>query len=123
MKFLLPSRTTQFLPLWLIIVMIVGVVLTPTVEAKRILSNNGTGGSTEGDPLDANDYGTGGGGLIGDDIQSNHGGAIAGGGLLIPVPARDATVFLVVDFQGTIPVIRVVKLSHASAMVEAPDAR
>lgn len=99
------------------------LVVIPPAQAVMYL-RGGSDQPTEGDPLDANDFSTGGDGLIDDIIQDSFAAPVTGGDdLVIAVPVRDAVVYLLVDFQDGIPVLRFVKVPGASSLVEASDAR
>jgi hypothetical protein len=106
----------------LVAILGLGFVCAPTAMGVRYLSD-GTDDSVEGDPLDANDYGSGGGGLIGGDVQDNNKANISGGGIIIAGPARESRVYLIVDFRGTIPVLQVVRIPGAVLLAEDRDAR
>ena len=116
-------KTSRFLPLGLVILMIAGLIFAPSAQAIRYLSDGGGGGG-EGDPLDANDYSSG-GGLIDDNVQDNHGGLPPGigGGIIVQRPASDGRVYIIVDFQGRIPVLRVIKVADTVVLLEEPNAR
>lgn len=117
-------KTIRLLPLGLAILMIAGLIFAPSVQAIVYLSNGGggSGGGGEGDPLDANDYGGGG---YDDDYQDNHGvlPSVIGGGIVIQRAASDGMMYIIVDFQGTIPVLRVIQVSDAVILLEEPNAR
>lgn len=116
-------KISRFLPVGLVILMIAGLLFAPSAQAIRYLSDGGGGGG-EGDPLDANDYSSG-GGIIDGDVQDNHGGlpSVIGGGIVVQRPVSDGRVYIIVDFQGTIPVLRVIKVADTVILLEEPDAR
>ena len=118
-------KTIRLLPFGLAVLVIAGLIFAPSVQAIVYLSNGGggSGGSGEGDPLDANDYGGGGG--YDDDYQDNHGvlPSVIGGGIVIQRAASDGIMYIIFDFQGTIPVLRVIQVSDAGTLLEEPDAR
>lgn len=45
------------------------------------------------------------------------------GGLVITAPVADGTIYVIVDLQGVVPVLKVVKVSRTGTVLEAPDAR
>lgn len=124
MNALISRKTSRFLPLWLAVLMIAGLILAPSAQAVRYLSN-GTGDindGTEGDPLDANDYSNGDpfGGDVHDNcslIESVSGGAI------FAAPTHDAMVYLIIDFRGRIPSLQVIRVSRVASNLEDTDAR
>ncbi len=123
MNILISRNTSRFLTLWLAVLMIACLFHVPSAQAIRYLSD-GSGDSSEGDPLDANDFSDGGGGLLDDNIQDNYSVIISGdGGFVINLPVSDRQVLLLVDFRTSIPFVRVIKISPAVSLTEDPDAR
>lgn len=123
MNALIARKSAAMLPLWLAFILISSLILAPSAQAIRYLSD-GSDRDTEGDPLDANDFSSGGDGLIGDIIENSFGVIDSGGGdVVIVVPVRNAVVYLVVDFQDGIPVLHAIKVPGAALLVEEFDAR
>jgi hypothetical protein len=126
MKNVILPNLNKVILIWLAVMMVFVVVDPEPAQARRYLSNGGSGGgqSGEGDPLDANDYGTGGGGLIGDDVHNSYGLIESGGGgVIVNLPSSDASLVLVLDFRGKIPVIQLIRVSSREAAVEETNAR
>ena len=107
------------------------MVLTPDVQARSFLSNGGSGGgpgqATEGDPLDANDFDSG-GGPIDDDIHDT----ASAGSVPVPgprsIPLIKASFFggsylIGLEFMGNVPVWHFMKISGVVATAEGTDAR
>ena len=121
------AQPSRFLLAGLVLSFLVSLLVAPTTLAKVHLyggDNGGGGGSGEGDPLDGNDYSSPIGGGIGDDIENSFGLIEGGGGLVFSLPGTDKSqVWIIMDFQGKIPVLRVLQISSSDTGVEGTHAR
>lgn len=118
------SKTSRLLPVGLVVLMIAGLIFAPTAQAIRYIygGDGPDGGSGEGDPLDANDFD--GGGFGGDDVEDGAGFVPpSAGGIIFQRPVADGRVFFILDFQGVIPVLRVIKVDDAVVLLGDPYAR
>jgi hypothetical protein len=110
----------------LVVLVTVGMVLAPTADARRYLSNGGgsgqPGGGSEGDPLDNNDYNDD---PWDDDMHDT-------ASLVVSSPAKGYVVqavlfggkyLLGVDFLGGVPVMSIVEIKGWAATAEGTDAR
>lgn len=117
-------RISRFFFIFLAVFALVGMFSTSTAEARRYLVETSGGINGEGDPLDGNDYSTGGGGLIGDHVHENASMIDSPpGGVIISGRMAESLIFVIVDFQGRIPVLRFVQISSSAVTLEGPDAR
>nr|MEE4266693.1 hypothetical protein [Candidatus Krumholzibacteria bacterium] len=120
------TQPSRLLLVGLVLSFLVSLLVAPTTLAKVHLygGDSGGGGGGEGDPLDGNDYSDPGMGGIGDDIENSFGLIEGGGGLVFSLPGTDKSqVWIIMDFQGKIPVLRVLQISSSATRVEGTHAR
>lgn len=121
MKTMMIPKADRFLTLWLVIMMVTALIFAPAAVAVLSLGFD-TGGGSEGDPLDGNDYSSG--GLTGDEVGENDSVIDWGsGGWVILLPSHDTKMCLIVDFRGAIPVLQMFEINTSGSLVEDTDAR
>ncbi len=119
------TQPSRLLLVGLVLSFLVSLLVAPTTLAKvHLYGGDSGGGAGEGDPLDGNDYSDPGLGGLGDDIENAFGLMEGGGGLVFSLPGSGKSqVWIIMDFQGRVPVLRMVQISSSATVVEGTHAR